>query len=950
MSTNGPAGPPTSGSAPLSEDRYDKLSRLANEHLARATNGITSSGVSSDPTFFPPLEADDTFPPLHQDFTDTIPRGTEQSTEQDTLSLQPDTYRMGLLSKKVGANFDDIVALGRQLVRDGKLVNPYVNSETGKPTQVLRGEHPDDVPARFSVTDTSFQDTVWGEDGGRTPEVTINEGDTSPELDDFLRNLHRTDTPSTRKLWFIDETTRPMLEPLFSETNPSSLERTASQNNPVHNIIPQNITESEPSNNIKEEVPTTVTPTEIPTLVDRVNERPAPRLIKRELVLRGWFNRVKNNVNALFSAQETSKQDTLVKSYENEPVFLDTVSEPYTAPIVPSHTTQSFSSDTLYKDETRPHGVSEDVYNSLNGLPLKKTAGTEIIGTKIESPVVDAEKRARLAEQAYQVAKINQENHLARLEQEKIQEANAEKERAHAESEKAQAKELQEKLANDAYEVAVMNQKKYLTRIAEKNKPQVIEEPVLRGNIFSRGLKQALKSITTSFTKNGALEQNENKKLSDEMLKRQELQAEDNSHFTHHYKKNDHELTTDYVEDTFLKEFSEDVTDNYLIEKANKIEEAREKKAKEAKKNRSITTRLKTLFLSKEAGQAELKQKINSRGMEGVDVIEQHTEANVDPEAYRLEVRAAIDSVLGRITEKTILKRESVRRELGPEGKGLLNMLDRGAQFFDNNVSPKTRIFAGVTLAATGALALYATPAIGTIAVITAAGAGVRVIGASAAYIGIKRTLDKYIKDVDDHNANREEDDEKFNLKVGRTEKKLFALAGAAGAALLGNLAGEYLAPTLGKVLEEYFPQINDTLFSFSRGVVPSVPVVPEVTTGITPQAMPLPEVPVITFAPNPVPEVVLPPVIETITPTISPELLLHTVKPGENLWAILRKTMEASNFEGFNALSDNLKESMIADALSKLPKNPQEYGITSGNINVIAQGATIDISKAFTK
>ncbi len=324
-----------------------------------------------------------------------------------------------------------------------------------------------------------------------------------------------------------------------------------------------------------------------------------------------------------------------------------------------------------------------------------------------------------------------------------------------------------------------------------------------------------------------------------------------------------------------------------------------------------------------------------------------------ESEAIQKRRKESIALGLDKVTQKTREKRASTLQELGPEGSKFINILDRGAEFFDRNVSSKTRLFAGVTLAATGALAIYATPAIGTIAIITAAGAGVRVLGASAAYIGIKRMLDSYIKSVDDHNANRDDDDEKLNLKVGSPEKKLFALAGAAGAAMLGNLAGEYLAPALGNVLKEYIPQINDTIVSIYRSGLTqfsTLPNAPEISPVAVPQVAPLPvfvETPAATPTIQPSP---LPPVGENLVTTVPKELLTHTMKPGDDLWSVIKKTMETSNFEGYNQLNEALKESKIAEALGRLPSDPREYGGESGNINYIQAGKTIDLTRAFTK
>jgi hypothetical protein len=288
---------------------------------------------------------------------------------------------------------------------------------------------------------------------------------------------------------------------------------------------------------------------------------------------------------------------------------------------------------------------------------------------------------------------------------------------------------------------------------------------------------------------------------------------------------------------------------------------------------------------------------------------------------------------LNKLTERTREKRKRVIQEAGPERKKLIDMLDAGALYLEKNISRKTRLGMGIGLACAGAISLYAAPAIATVAAMTAVGVGARIVTAGATYYGIKRMLDSMI----------EKRNEKNPSSISPGQQKLIALAGAMGAAVVGNFIGEYLARPLGHVLQEYYPQVNESLFRFAtHATTPSVteiapPVEIRVTVLDVAKAIP---------APQP-----LPPLETALQATSIPlESLKHTVRPGETLWSIIKSTMENTNFESFNELTSNQKNSKIIEALAKLPSNPSEYGIESGNINKIREGTILDISKAFTK
>lgn len=425
------------------------------------------------------------------------------------------------------------------------------------------------------------------------------------------------------------------------------------------------------------------------------------------------------------------------------------------------------------------------------------------------------------------------------------------------------------------------------------------KKPVMRGNIFTRGFKKALKSITTSFTKMGAVEASEGKKLDG---------AEDNDLM-------------------FLT--GQDESDNSIHFK--ELDNPKKKAVEEAAP--------KTIFSTPDIYHDRYRE-IMLKEKEAKRLEEQR------------EKEELITKGLDAVTLTTSKKRFATFEKLGPWGTKLLNGFDKGAHFLERQVRKKIRLGAGIGLAATAVLALYATPAIGTIAVITAAGVGARVLVASAAYVGMKRMIDSVIKETDHYNeTRRDEDDPLKNFKVGQNEKTLAALGAALGAAVIGQLVGEYLAPALGNLMKVYFPHINDVIATIYReGALKwsPGPLYNDISHLVT--QTPIHEkipatLPVIT------PDVVTFPSLETPVPLLSPEVLHHPVKPGENLWSIVKTMMQDSNFDGFNELAnENLREAKIVEALSRLPQDPREYGITGGNINTIEPGQILNLTKAFTK
>ncbi len=307
---------------------------------------------------------------------------------------------------------------------------------------------------------------------------------------------------------------------------------------------------------------------------------------------------------------------------------------------------------------------------------------------------------------------------------------------------------------------------------------------------------------------------------------------------------------------------------------------------------------------------------------------------------FRLSKDTLIRIALGKLTKKTAEKREVVQQKLGPEGKKFLDKFDKAAHFIEKYVGAKTRLTIGIALSAAGVIGLSAFPVMGTVAVFTAAGIGVRVAGASAAYVGIKRLMDGQINKEEKRNQNRSDKDPLKDMKFTDAEKTAFALAGAVGAAIVGQLAAEYLAKPLFDVLAEYVPLINDTLFNFG-GSTPNLPSVPEVLHA--PANVPIPEMTII----PPTPPVELPNIVDTLVTSIPKESLHPTLLPGESLWSVIKHTMEQYNFDGFNDISDaQLKNAKIMEALSKLPASTDAYT----NINQVQAGKIVDLTKAFTK
>lgn len=83
-----------------------------------------------------------------------------------------------------------------------------------------------------------------------------------------------------------------------------------------------------------------------------------------------------------------------------------------------------------------------------------------------------------------------------------------------------------------------------------------------------------------------------------------------------------------------------------------------------------------------------------------------------------------------------------------------------------------------------------------------------------------------------------------------------------------------------------------------------------------------------------------------------TPELL-HTVKPSENLWSILRSTLTRNDYigyENFASLSDAKKEEKIRSIVTEIEKDPKAYGFPTEKTNLIRPGNTLNLTKLLKK
>lgn len=259
------------------------------------------------------------------------------------------------------------------------------------------------------------------------------------------------------------------------------------------------------------------------------------------------------------------------------------------------------------------------------------------------------------------------------------------------------------------------------------------------------------------------------------------------------------------------------------------------------------------------------------------------------------------------VTAETHRQQESLKKILKPEGKKLLKFLESGANYLNKNVGSGPKLFACAGLIAAGALSAYASPVVFTAIGLTSL--GMRVVSTAGTYALVKKLLD-----------SKYETWEKEGKKISTLKKTSLELGAVITAAGAGQAVGwlfEHIATFADSALHTSH-HIQDAHNEVASKIT-HIPVTPTDPTFVTEQLAP------VTSS------------VEVLTQS-SPELI-HAVMKNENLWSIVRKTLSASNyigFENFSSLPDNMKEAKIQWIVDQLAKNPQAHGITSGDVNKI--------------
>ena len=278
------------------------------------------------------------------------------------------------------------------------------------------------------------------------------------------------------------------------------------------------------------------------------------------------------------------------------------------------------------------------------------------------------------------------------------------------------------------------------------------------------------------------------------------------------------------------------------------------------------------------------------------------------------EVKRKIEAV----EKNTKSMRERAIEKLGLKGETFLSLCDRGSEFFGKNVSLKTKLFASAGLITAGALSASAGPVVlTTIGLTTLA---MRTISAAGTYLVVRGILEK------NYEAR-----EKAGKKVSSLEKGLYG-AGAVVIAVGAGQAIGYLFEQLAIAAEKGITSAKD-LLEMTKTVVPA-----NMPTEVIQEALPVD------------------PVVTENTHIISPEIItpplevLHTVLRNENLWSVVRKSLESIDYEGFSHLSRGVQEAKISLLIDKIAQDPKSFGVMSGKIDLIKPGETINLTKLFTK
>lgn len=358
--------------------------------------------------------------------------------------------------------------------------------------------------------------------------------------------------------------------------------------------------------------------------------------------------------------------------------------------------------------------------------------------------------------------------------------------------------------------------------------------------------------------------------------------------------------------------------------KAKKLKEAQELKKEVAKKNPSWLSRLihrKEKVATITSPQEENDSTFNNpehfiKDLEGLYEgrgMSQKIEVQLSPEQK---------SKIAAVEEKTKNLREKVMEKLGNKGKTFLSLCDKGSDFLKANVSGKTRIFASAGLITAGTLSVAASVAAGPV-VLTAIGItslAMRAISAAGTYQLIRGALEK------NYEAREKNGEKVSSLQKGFYGASALVIAAGAGLAI-GNLF-EYLATAVeNSIISE------KELLEMSKTAIPS-----DVAGEVVTETRSIPQV------------------MTENSPIISPEIItpplevLHTVIRNENLWSIMRKTLETIDYEGFSHLSRGVQEAKISLLIDKIAEDPKSFGVMSGKIDLIRTGETINLTKLFTK
>lgn len=343
----------------------------------------------------------------------------------------------------------------------------------------------------------------------------------------------------------------------------------------------------------------------------------------------------------------------------------------------------------------------------------------------------------------------------------------------------------------------------------------------------------------------------------------------------------------------------------------------------------STTNRI-TPTLTHESRKTELKlNTIKNLSKEEVDAAIAKDLQNL--RKNNLEQKSSWKNRLAKVSHRTNTIFETTTKELGPAGNKLVSLLTQGAEYLNNSVGRKTKLFTAVGILTAGALAAYATPLI-----LTALGTtslAMRIVSAAGFYIFLRKQLDKkYAK------WEKEGLAQSALAKAGKE-------AGAIGCALFGGeIIGkgfewlsslEFTKEAVTSLKNSSIAESATETWSnlFNNGAVSTTPStaepVAQIPTTSTPEA-------VISTPANPVVSA-----IETIAPP-DPSLI-HTVVKNDSLWSLLRKDLTRLDFEGFNQMMQSDQEKMIQEFVNKID-------VPSGSKDLIRIHDKIDFNKYFRK